>query len=141
MRRHFDDRLSIVMVRLLSASAGWNGREKKKETFPMRTLSKLAAVTLASMAVGAVAAYAQTATPPQSNCGIETYSVDKQAYVTVPCTGDQAAGSQSAKAPGQQNCGIETYSVDKQAYVGTPCPAGTTYENPSGKAHENFNTK
>ena len=38
-------------------------------------------------------------------------------------------------------CGIETYSVDKQAYVGTPCPAGTTYENPAGKAHENFNTK
>ena len=87
----------------------------------------------------AAAAHAQTTS--QSNCGIETYSVDKQAYVTVPCTGDQQSGSQTAKAPGSQNCGIETYSVDKQAYVGTPCPAGTTYENPSGKSNENFNTK
>ena len=108
----------------------------------MRTLSKFVVITLATATLGAAAAYAQTAAPqPQSNCGIETYSVDKQAYVTVPCTGDQG-GSQTAKAPGgQQNCGIETYSVEKQAYVGTPCPAGTTYENPAGKANENFNTK
>ena len=106
----------------------------------MRTLSKLAIIALATATLGAGAAYAQTASPSQSNCGIETYSVDKQAYVTVPCTGEQS-GSQTAKAPGSQNCGIETYSVDKQAYVGTPCPAATTYENPSGKAHENFNTK
>jgi hypothetical protein len=108
----------------------------------MRTLSKFAIITLATATLGAAAAYAQTAAPQsQSNCGIETYSVDKQAYVTVPCTGDQSGGGQTAKAPGSQNCGIETYSVEKQAYVGTPCPAGVTYENPSGKAHENFNTK
>ncbi len=49
-----------------------------------------------------------------------------------------AAHAQNAAQP---NCGIETYSVDKQAYVGTPCPAGTTYENPSGKKEENFNSK
>jgi hypothetical protein len=109
---------------------------------PMRSFSKLAIVTLATMTVGAAVAYAQTATPPApSNCGVETWSTDKMAYVTVPCTGGEAAGNQTAKAPGPQNCGIETYSVDKQAYVGTPCPAGTTYENPAGKAHENFNTK
>src|SRR5215470_2412098 len=107
----------------------------------MRTFPKLAAITVASMAIGAAAAYAQTAAPQsQTNCGIETYSVDKQAYVTVPCTGEQAT-SQTSKAPGQSNCGIETYSVDKQAYVSTPCAAGTTYENPSGKSSENLNTK
>src|SRR5262245_14856716 len=140
MRRHFADRMLIVAVRLLSANRRWNGRGGNKGDVPMRTFSKLAVLTLATMAVGAAAAYAQTAAPP-SNCGVETWSTDKMAYVTVPCTGGEAASGQAAKAPGQQNCGIETYSVDKQAYVGTPCPAGTTYENPSGKAHENFNTK
>jgi len=106
----------------------------------MTRLNLMIAACAALVLGAAAAAHAQTTS--QSNCGIETWSTDKQAYVTVPCTGGETqAGSQTAKAPGAQNCGIETWSTDKQAYVGTPCAAGTTYENPSGKAHENFNTK
>ena len=106
----------------------------------MTRLNLMIAACVAST-LGAVASvHAQTASP--SNCGVETWSTDKMAYVTVPCaSGVEQAGSQTAKASGSPNCGIETYSVDKQAYVSTPCPAGTTYENPAGKSAENPNSK
>ncbi|HEX9557423.1 MAG TPA: hypothetical protein VF991_13070 [Reyranella sp.] len=99
----------------------------------MRSLSSLTIILLTTVTVGAAASYAQT-TPP-SNCGVETWSTDKMAYVTVPCAGGQEQNSQTAKAPGSstEKCGIETWSTDKMAYVGTPCPAGITYENPASK--------
>ena len=108
----------------------------------MRSLTKLAIVALAGMTLGAAAAYAQT-TPSPSNCGIETWSTDKQTYVTVPCTGGggQAVSGQSAPGSSASNCGIETWSTDKQTYVTTPCVGGTTYENPSASSTENPNSK
>ena len=48
---------------------------------------------------------------------------------------------QTAAQPAQPNCGVETWSTDKMMYVTTPCAHGTTYENPSAKPSENFNTK
>jgi hypothetical protein len=105
----------------------------------MRLFSKLVIVALATATVGATAVYAQTP-PSQSNCGVETWSTDKMAYVTVPCTGGAPSG-QTAATPGASNCGVETWSTDKMAYVTTPCASGTTYENPSAKPSENPNTK
>jgi hypothetical protein len=114
----------------------------------MRAITKLTVVALAGLTLGAAAAYAQTATQGQSNCGIETWSTDKQTYVTMPC--NSAAGGQSGQAvsggkasggSASSNCGIETWSTDQQTYVSTPCPGGTTYENPSASASENINNK
>jgi len=98
----------------------------------MRSLSSLTIILLTTVTLGAAAGYAQT-TPP-ANCGVETWSTDKMAYVTVPCAGGQDQNSQTAKAPASstEKCGVETWSTDKMAYVGTPCAAGTTYENPAG---------
>jgi hypothetical protein len=91
-------------------------------------------IALATLTLGAAAVHAQTTapTPAPSNCGVETWSTDKMAYVSVPCNGggaDQAqAPANGQKAPA---CGPETWSTDKMMYVGTPCPGGITYENPS----------
>ena len=63
-------------------------------------------------------AYAQTAKPSTSNCGPETWSTDKMAYVGVPCAGGQGAPSSAS------NCGTETWSTEKMAYVGVPCSGG-----------------
>jgi hypothetical protein len=109
----------------------------------MRAFIKLTVVALAGLTLGAAAAYAQT-TQGQSTCGIETWSTDKQAYVTVPCSGGgQAVSGSTAQSGGSasSNCGIETWSTDKQTYVSTPCPGGTTYENPSATSSENPNNK
>jgi hypothetical protein len=110
----------------------------------MRSLTKLTIVALAGLTFGAAAAYSQTP-PAPSNCGVETWSTDKMAYVTVPCTGGgQAVSGQSGQAGAaatNSNCGIETWSTDKQMYVTTPCVGGTTYENPSASSSQNFNTK
>ena len=103
-------------------------------------LGSIALMTGLSMA--GMAAYGQAGS--QTACGIETWSTDKQMYVSVPCTGGQDSGStagthQQAAAP--SNCGIETWSTDKQMYVTTPCTGGTTYENPGAKASDNPNGK
>jgi hypothetical protein len=51
-------------------------------------------------------AQAQTAKPSTGNCGPETWSTDKMAYVGVPCAGGQALGIQQASAPtSRQYCG------------------------------------
>ena len=63
-------------------------------------------------------ANAQTATSSTGNCGPETWSTDKMAYVGVPCSGGQG-GTSSAS-----NCGTETWSTEKMAYVGVPCSGG-----------------
>jgi hypothetical protein len=108
----------------------------------MRSLTKLTIVALAGLTLGAAAAYAQTTAQP--SCGIETWSTDKQMYVTTPCVGGPAASgskAQSGAAATNSNCGIETWSTDKQMYVTTPCVGGTTYENPSASSSDNFNTK
>ncbi len=94
-----------------------------------RSISTLTIIALTSLTLGA-AAQAQTTPSSPSNCGVETWSTEKMAYVGVPCTGDQPS-SQTATAPGATPCGVETWSTDKMAYVGTPCPAGITYENPA----------
>jgi len=110
----------------------------------MRSLYKFAPIALAALTLGAATVYAQTAAQPAPpNCGVETWSTDKMAYVTVPCPGGTAASGQTAAAPGSSNsnCGVETWSTDKMTYVTTPCAHGTTYENPSAKPSENFNTK
>ena len=99
----------------------------------MRAFGKLTIVALAALTFGAAAAYAQT---NNQTCGIETWSTDKQSYVTVPCTGaGQAVSGSTAQSGGSAtaNCGIETWSTDKQTYVTTPCTGGTTYENPNNK--------
>jgi hypothetical protein len=97
----------------------------------MRSLSSLTIILLTTVTVGAAASYAQT-TPP-SNCGVETWSTDKMAYVTVPCSSSGTTAPNQAKAPGAPaNCGIETWSTAEQKYVSTPCVGGTTYENPNG---------
>ncbi|HEY2871985.1 MAG TPA: hypothetical protein VGJ56_08710 [Reyranella sp.] len=44
-------------------------------------------------------AHAQTAKSSTGNCGPETWSTDKMAYVGVPCSGAQAPGVQQASAP------------------------------------------
>jgi hypothetical protein len=110
----------------------------------MRALTKLTVVALAGLSLGAAAAYAQSTSQAPANCGVETWSTDKQTYVTVPCTGGgQAVSGQSGQPSGSAstNCGIETWSTDKQMYVSTPCVGGTTYENPSASATENPNSK
>jgi hypothetical protein len=109
----------------------------------MRALTKLTVVALAGLTLGAAAAYAQTSTQGQPACGIETWSTDKQTYVTTPCTGGQAVSGSTAQSGGSAsgNCGIETWSTDKQTYVTTPCTGGTTYENPSASSSENPNNK
>ena len=95
-----------------------------------RLISTLTIIALTGLTLGA-AAQAHTTPPSPSNCGVETWSTDKMAYVGVPCTGEQPS-SQTATAPGAAPCGgVETWSTDKMAYVGTPCPAGITYENPA----------
>jgi hypothetical protein len=108
----------------------------------MRAFTKLAVVAFAGLTLGAAAAYAQT-TQGQSNCGVETWSTDKQTYVTVPCAGGQAVSGSTGQSGGSAsaNCGIETWSTDKQTYVTTPCTGGTTYENPSASSSENPNNK
>ena len=63
-------------------------------------------------------AHAQTAKSSTGNCGPESWSTDKMAYVGVPCAGGQG-GTSSAS-----NCGTETWSTDKMAYVGVPCAGG-----------------
>ena len=109
----------------------------------MRSFSTFATIALATLTLGAATVYAQTAAQPSpSNCGVETWSTDKMAYVTVPCPGGTATTGQTAAAPGSSgNCGVETWSTDKMTYVTTPCAHGTTYENPSAKPTENPNTK
>jgi hypothetical protein len=108
----------------------------------MRSLTKLTIVAFAGLTLGAAAAYAQTTSQAPANCGVETWSTDKQTYVTVPCAGGQAVSGQTAQSPGSAaNCGIETWSTDKQTYVTTPCTGGTTYENPSASSSENPNSK
>ena len=108
----------------------------------MRSFSTFATIALATLTLGAAAVYAQTAAPSPSNCGVETWSTDKMAYVNVPCPGGTATTGQTAAAPGSSgNCGVETWSTDKMTYVTTPCAHGTTYENPSAKPTENPNTK
>jgi hypothetical protein len=111
----------------------------------MRSLAKLTVVALAGLTLGAAAAYAQSTPQSPSNCGIETWSTDKQTYVTAPCTGgggQAAVSGQSGQSGGSAaNCGIETWSTDQQTYVTTPCVGGTTYENPSASASENINSK
>jgi len=101
----------------------------------MRALTKLSIMAFAGLALSAAAAYAQTSTQAQSNCGMEVWSTDKMTYVTVPCTNSATASPNQAKAPGAASteaCGIETWSTDKQTYVTTPCVSGTTDENPAG---------
>ena len=49
-----------------------------------RSISTLTIIVLASLTVGA-AAHAQTTPPSPSNCGVETWSTDKMAYVGTPC--------------------------------------------------------
>ncbi len=44
-------------------------------------------------------AHAQTAKSSTSNCGPESWSTDKMAYVGVPCAAGQAPGVQQASAP------------------------------------------
>jgi hypothetical protein len=108
----------------------------------MRSLTKLTVVAFAGLTLSAAAAYAQTTQSP-ANCGIETWSAADQKYVTTPCVGGGAVSGQPANAPGSaaSNCGIETYSQAEQKYVTMPCVGGTTYENPTGKASENPNSK
>jgi hypothetical protein len=100
----------------------------------MRSLTKLTVVAFAGLTLGAAAVYAQTTSQAPSNCGMETWSTDKQTYVTVPCNGAGTAAPSQAQAPdaakNTTSCGIETWSTDKQTYVTTPCVGGTTYENP-----------
>ena len=95
----------------------------------MRTLFNLTIVPFAALILVA-AAHAQTA-QQQSTCGIETWSTDKMAYVTVPCTENQQVGQAPAKNANAK-CGVETWSTDKMTYETTPCAAGTTEENPGG---------
>ena len=98
-----------------------------------RSFSTLTIIALAALTLGAAVAHAQTTPPAPSNCGVETWSTDKMAYVSVPCNGGAAADQAQAPANGQKapSCGPETWSTDKMMYVGTPCPGGITYENPS----------
>src|ERR1700753_160291 len=103
----------------------------------MRLSSKLAAIALGCLTVGT--AFAPAPWQAQTSWSNETWSADKMAYVTVPCT--NGLGQAASKGAATANCGIETWSTDKQMYVGTPCPGGTTYENPSASASENFNAK
>ncbi|MBS0522117.1 MAG: hypothetical protein JSS04_00675 [Proteobacteria bacterium] len=63
-------------------------------------------------------AHAQTAKSSTSNCGPESWSTDKMAYVGVPCAGGQGSTSSAS------NCGTESWSTDKMAYVGVPCSTG-----------------
>ena len=103
----------------------------------IRTLKTLTIVACWSLAMGVVAAHAQTAAAPSSNCGMETWSTDKMTYVTVPCASTSAQPQgQTAKAPARaaktEDCGVETWSTDKMTYVSTPCVAGTTDVNPAG---------
>lgn len=72
-------------------------------------------LSLIVFAGAASLANAQTATSSTGNCGPETWSTDKMAYVGVPCSGGQG-GTSSAS-----NCGTETWSTEKMAYVGVPC--------------------
>ena len=98
----------------------------------MTRLNLIITVSVAFTLGAAVSAHAQTASP--SNCGVESWSSAKMAYVTVPCVGgtEQQTGSQTTKASASSsNCGVESWSGAKMAYVTTPCPAGTTYENPA----------
>lgn len=88
------------------------------------TISPFTALTLCA------AAHAQTAQRP-ATCGVETWSTDKMAYVTVPCSETQQVGQTPAKNAGSK-CGVETWSTDKMTYETTPCASGTTEENPGG---------
>ena len=98
----------------------------------MRMLTTLTVVTLSALTLGIAASNAQTA--KQETCGVETWSTDKMAYVSVPCTETQQPSGQVAAKPGAANsnakCGVETWSTDKMTYEMTPCNAGTTSENP-----------
>jgi hypothetical protein len=101
----------------------------------------LSLVAVTGLTLVAAAAHAQN-NSSTSNCGVETWSTDKQTYVTVPCAGGQGVSGQAAQSPGSAaNCGIETWSTDKQTYVTTPCNGGTTYENPNASSSENPNNK
>jgi hypothetical protein len=93
--------------------------------------SNLAILALTGLTLSVAPAYAQKAA--QEACGVETWSTDKMAYVSIPCTESQQQTSQAAKKPGAPNaakCGVETWSTDKMAYESTPCAAGTTSDNP-----------
>jgi hypothetical protein len=119
--------------KVLVSGQAFHGSAGEEGGTAMRSLSSLTIILLAGVTLGAAAGYAQT-TPP-ANCGVETWSTDKMAYVTVPCAGGPEQNSQTAKAPGPSTakCGVETWSTDQMAYVGTPCPAVTTYENPGSE--------
>jgi hypothetical protein len=71
----------------------------------------LSAIVFAGLASGA---YAQTAAPSATNCGPESWSTDKMAYVGIPCAGSQASGTQQASAPtDQQYCGALVARFDE----------------------------
>lgn len=93
----------------------------------MRALFNLTIVPLTVLTLCA-AAHAQTA-QQKSTCGVETWSTDQMAYVTVPCTENQQVGQAPAKKDSNAKCGVETWSTDKMTYEMTPC---TTEENPNG---------
>ena len=50
-----------------------------------RSFSNLTIIALAALTLGAAVAHAQTTPPAPSNCGVETWSTDKMAYVGTPC--------------------------------------------------------
>jgi hypothetical protein len=102
------------------------------------SLSSLAIAAFAALALGGTTAYAQSQVP--SNCAAEAWSTDKNMKVTASCP-DGTQARQPGNAPATANCGVETWSTDKMAYVSTPCTGGVTYENPSGKTSENFNSR
>jgi len=75
----------------------------------------LSAIVFAGLASSA---HAQTAKSSTGNCGPESWSTDKMAYVGVPCSTGQGSTSSAT------NCGPETWSTDKMAYIGVPCAGG-----------------
>ena len=109
----------------------------------MYSLTNLAIATLAGLTLASAAAYAQTASQGQPNCGIETWSTADQKYVTMPCVGggQAVAGPSTGASAASSNCGIETWSTADQKYVSMPCVGGVTYENPAGNSSENPNNK
>ena len=57
---------------------------EKKEELMTRSISTLTIIVLASLTLG-TAAHAQTTPTSPANCGVETWSTDKMAYVGTPC--------------------------------------------------------
>jgi hypothetical protein len=61
----------------------------------MRSLATLTVTTVATLVLGSFAGHAQTA--PSANCGVETWSTDRMAYVSTPCADGETA-AEKAKA-------------------------------------------